>query len=206
MLKVEADAVKVSWVEAAGATLIGKDEAVAAGGVVPAGSCMGIACDIDFDPADDAKVTAFRDLIATADVIIDETYKYKTTPYDASDFEEQFGVAPIAETYREDGLVKAIGGGSDWFETGKSSPQIILEELSSIVGTRSEDTTRYYLRRLDETPKIKTAAECDKEMPACGGTVAAIEAPCETYLTCVKITPASSSVAAALLLAAAAFA
>jgi hypothetical protein len=43
-------------------------------------------------------------------------------------------------------------------------------------------------------------------MPACGGTVAAIEAPCETYLTCVKITPASSSVAAALLLAAAAFA
>jgi hypothetical protein len=66
-----------------------------------------------------------------------------------------------------------------------------------------------WLRRLDESQTVVTEADCDKEMPACGGTVTAIEAPCETYLTCVKITPPppeSSSVAAALLLAAAAFA
>jgi hypothetical protein len=211
MLKVEADAVKVSWVEAAGATLIGKDEAVAAGGVVPVGSCMGIACDIDFDPTDEVKVAAFRELIGTADVIIDETSNWgKTTAYGASNFEENFGVAPIAETYRNDGLMKAIGGGSAWFETGKSSPDIILEELSSIV--HGGDTTRVFLRRLDESQTIVTAADCDREMP-CGGAVTAIQAPCETYLTCVPVKPTvpatlsqSASVAAAFLLAAAAFA
>ena len=110
-----------------------------------------------------------------------------------------------AKTYRNDGLMKAIGGGTDWFETSQSDPQIVVEELSSLV--HGETMTRVYLRRLDESQKLKTEADCDKEMPACGGTVTAIEAPCETYLTCVKITPPdSSSVAAALLLAAAAFA
>jgi hypothetical protein len=47
----------------------------------------------------------------------------------------------------------------------------------------------------------------------CGGAVTAIQAPCETYLTCVPVKPTvpatlsqSASVAAAFLLAAAAFA
>jgi len=205
-LKVEADAVKVSWVETAGATLIGKDEAVTAGGVVAAGTCTGgAACDIDFDPADEVQAAAFRDLIATADIIIDETSNYyASTTYGASEFETNFGVDLSAKIYRNDGLMKAIGGGSAWFETSQSSPHIVVEELSSLV--HGETMTRVFLRRLDESQTMKTEADCDKEMPACGGTVTAIEAPCETYLTCVKITPESSSVAAALLLAAAAFA
>ena len=190
-LRIAATPYKVSWIEASGATAIGKKDALDAGGsvavswngVVTCDPATSQSCDIDFNKTNPDQAAAFRNLISSADVIIDEASNWgASTAYGASNFETNYGVDLSAKTYRHDGIVKAIGGGSDWYESRYANPHVLLEDLSSLV--HGETRTRVYLRRLDESQTIQTGAQCDKAMPACGGSVTAIEAPCERYKYC----------------------
>jgi hypothetical protein len=217
--RIEADPIKVSLIEAAGAKAIGKTDAEAVGATASGCTADVSNCDLDFDHTDATQAQAFRDLIATADIIIDEASNWAAaapyTKYDASKFETNYGVdsALSAKTYRTDGIVKDNLWATDSYESQYASPQVVLEDLTSLV--YGETRTLVCLRQLDGDHTIMTKAQCDKDMPACvdGLEPTAIEAPCETYLTCVPVKPTvpatlsqSASVAAAFLLAAAAFA
>jgi hypothetical protein len=218
--RIEADPIKVSLIEAAGAKAIGKTDAEAVGATASGCTADVSNCDLDFDHTDATQAQAFRDLIATADIIIDEASNYAYAPpytkYDASKFETTYGVdsALSAKTYRTDGIVKDNLWATDSYESQYASPQVVLEDLTSLV--YGETRTLVCLRQLDGDHTIMTKAQCDKYMPACldGLEPTAIEAPCETYLTCVPVKPTvpaaasteSATVAAAFLLAVAAFA
>jgi hypothetical protein len=107
-----------------------------------------------------------------------------------------------------DGLLGGTrGNGLDWFEGAFARPAVVLADFVAAMHATGEDQT--YLRTLDESPTVMTAADCKYELPACDKdtTYAAIEAPCERY-NCELADKAaeSASVAAALLIAAAAFA
>jgi hypothetical protein len=128
-------------------------------------------------------------------VLIDETYAYNPPSYNAASFATNFGFDGAgAKIFRVDGLLGGVNGnGYDWFEGAYSKPSVVLEDF--VAALHSTGANRTYLRKLDESPTVMTAADCEKQLPACNDVAAAatIEAPCDRYQVCAP--DASTTVA-----------
>jgi hypothetical protein len=172
---------------------------------------------IGFNMTDPDAKAAFQAALADVDVLIDETYHWDPASYNAESFATNFGFDGAgAQIFREDGLLGGAGGaGMDWFEGAYAHPSVLLADF--VAALHSTDAERVYLRKLDESPTVMTAADCKKDLLACGDfdAPATIEAPCLRFDTCgassaTTAAPAeeesSAFVAGASLLLAAAFA
>jgi hypothetical protein len=133
-------------------------------------------------------------------VLIDETYAFDPTTYTASSFATGYGFdGGSASVYRVDGLLSATNG-LDWFEGAFARPAVVLADFVAAMHSTGDEMT--YLRALDESPTVMTAANCTYEIPACGGSAfAPIESPCDRYNVCevsvaeTTTTPATTAAA-----------
>jgi hypothetical protein len=217
--KIHLTPYKVSWIEAAGAKTYTKEELTAGTGTI-AKNWQGIetcdptttsSCDIEFDASDTDAVAEWKSFVEAADVIIDDNSPWPAdteNAYGTSHFTTQYGdemSALTAKVYRTDGILKALGGSTDWYEGRYANPDWLCEDLRAVL--KGETRDRIHLRKLvGESPKIRTPSACDTTLPACDSSaeISVIDAPCETYKTCVTVDDIKSSApamaAAALLL------
>jgi hypothetical protein len=205
----------VSWVEAAGASTYTQAELTAGLGTVGA-DWQGIltcnpatssSCDIEFDAANADAVAEWKTFVSGADVIIDQNSPWGlTTVYGKDDFVAQYGEDYSAKVYKTDGILKALGGGSDWFEGRYSNPDWLLDDLRAVCKGDATRDLKHMRKLVGDEPFIQKPEHCEKTMPACDSTaaIAVIHAPCETYKTCVTVEDVKASApvtaAAALLL------
>merc|ERR1719353_1114105 len=148
---------------------------------------------IGFNMTDPDAKAAFQAALADVDVLIDETYHWDPKSYNADSFATNFGFDGGGATiFREDGVLNP-NGGMDWFEGAYANPSVLLSDL--VAAIHATDGKRVYFRKLDETPTILTAEDCDKDLPVCGDVDAAatIEAPCRKYGTCPDPTTAAAA-------------
>jgi iron complex transport system substrate-binding protein len=178
---------------------------------------------VSYDATNDDAVAAFRAKVNEADVLIDETSGWPdTAAYNAASFTGHFGFDAPAATFRTDGLLGGTqGNGMDWFEGAFARPAEVLADFVAAMHATGGDTT--WLRKLDESATVVTHKHCEYEIPVCSATgtdatvtgAKEIESPCDRYKAACAVDDAvedlktaveSSSVGAALLIAAAAFA
>merc|ERR1719247_932699 len=163
---------------------------------------------IKFNASKPEAVAAFQAALKDVAVLIDETYEWNPPDYNAAKFSTGFGFDGAgAKIFRVDGLLGGTSGtGLDWFEGSFARPAVVLADFVAAMHATGTDTT--YLRTLEENPTVMTAADCKYEVPACNKDVtpAPIEAPYDRYTKVDTKVAGSASVAAALLIVAAAFA
>jgi hypothetical protein len=188
---------------------------------------------VAFDASDADALAAFHAALSAADVIFDYTSSSDNMNHGASNFAEDYGYAAGAaptNVFRFDGVVNE-NNGMDWFEGAKVKPSVLLADM--VAALHSTGGERTYFRKLDETPTLLRAADCERELPVCklcrpvcntdedaitawrdDVTIQAIEAPCDRYDCSIKEatedivdnSEVSVCAAAALLMAAAAYA
>jgi hypothetical protein len=164
---------------------------------------------IQFNMTDPDGKAAFHAALSDVDVLIDETYAFDPTAYTASSFKDAFGFDGAgARIYREDGLLGGTSGtGMDWFEGAYARPSVVLADF--VAALHSTDGERTYLRELDKSPTVMTAADCKKDLVVCKDIeeAAPIDPPCKTYNVCgVAEESAATCIAAGLLMIGASFA
>lgn len=115
-----------------------------------------------------ADVTAFKALLTTLDVVIDESYAADPTTYTLSNFTSSINLTSAdsykflanSSVWREDRRTSA-GGGLDWFEGALPQPQVVLKDLIGVFHP-SVATNFTYFRNIakGENVTVLTAADC----------------------------------------------
>jgi hypothetical protein len=178
---------------------------------------------IGFNATDPDAADAFRAAVADVKVFIDESYWGHLDPpepqsYTIQSFQDLFGFDGTgARVYK---FNKKIGGisktGTDWYTGARSDPAGLLSDF--VAAIHSPTDARTWLQEISpnhEEPTVVTSAACDLKLPVCDGVEpVSIAAPCDRYDVCAPDAAPDdetsgsemSGIAAALLLAAAAWA